>query len=464
MDNLRGADPVGLHEPRQKRCFLRSYRGLIVTLGDGGLPALFAIVLNGLFLPGEQGAGLALPGLRLNGRKGHRMKFPQLFNVLLYPVDGNAAHLHTPNASYGPGSQAEVQQGGGGFGILTEHLKEIAHLKQHDIVGIRLFDLLVAVPPRRAGGFLMLCRLGRGRGFRLQWGGRCRGEQAELPTLVRLGRWPSLICQGAGRSRQPVAGSGRGFGSCALGRGSFALGLFCRLFLLTLRLQDGLRQRSKQGRFSPLIHPHVPEGILHFGIVGRIRREGGEVAQHLVENLLHLFRAVQQGQNVPFRRVKIPLVGIGAVRVRLIVVESVNPPGKCYFLIGRKIRLFLIVEVLPAVNQGSDTLLHLVPVQRDRIIALIAGFLIRTGETDSLGAIVLVIAGIAASTFAIAAFQKISALFGVVALDKIGVYLQLALGNVGASGQQAGDLVLRDEAGLCRGEPLYRLILLFYRR
>ncbi len=198
--------------------------------------------------------------------------------------------------------------------------------------------------------------------------------------------------------------------------------------------------------------------------MGCIRRKRGKVAQHPVENLLHLFRAVQQGQNILFRRVKIPLVGIGPVGVRLIVVESVNPPGKGYFLIGRKVRLFLIVEVLPAVNQGSDTLLHLVPVQRDRIIALIAGFLIRTCETDSLGAIVLVIAGIAASTFAIAAFQKISALFGVVALDKIGVYLQLALGNAGASGQQAGDLVLRDEAGLCRGEPLYRLILLFYRR
>ena len=186
------------------------------------------------------------------------MKFPQLFNVLLYRVDGNAAHLHTPNASYGPGSQAEVQQGGGGFGILTEYLKEIAHLKQHDIVGICLFDLLVAVPPRRAGGFLMLCRLGRGRGFRFQRGGRCRGEQAELAALVLLGRGAPLVRQGTGRSRQPVPGSRRGLGSCALGRGGFSLDLFCHLLLLALRLQDGLRQRSKQRRFPPLIHPHIP--------------------------------------------------------------------------------------------------------------------------------------------------------------------------------------------------------------
>ena len=186
------------------------------------------------------------------------MKFPQLFNVLLYRVDGNAAHLHTPNASYGPGSQAEVQQGGGGFGILTEHLKEIPHLKQHDIVGIRLFDLLVAIPPRRAGGFLMLCRLGRGRGFRFQRGGCCRGEQAELTALVLLVRGAPLVRQGTGRSRQPVPGIGRDLGRCALGRGGRALGLFCRLFLLTLRLQDSLRQWSKQRRFPPLIHPHIP--------------------------------------------------------------------------------------------------------------------------------------------------------------------------------------------------------------
>ncbi len=83
MVKLRGTDFIGLHEPCQKRRFLRSYRGLIVALGDGGLPALFAAVLNGLFLPGEQDAGLALPGLRLSGHKSNRMKFPQLFNVLL---------------------------------------------------------------------------------------------------------------------------------------------------------------------------------------------------------------------------------------------------------------------------------------------------------------------------------------------------------------------------------------------
>ena len=83
MVKLRGTDFIGLHEPCQKRRFFRSYRGLIVALGDGGLPALFAAVLNGLFLPGEQDAGLALPGLRLSGHKSNRMKFPQLFNVLL---------------------------------------------------------------------------------------------------------------------------------------------------------------------------------------------------------------------------------------------------------------------------------------------------------------------------------------------------------------------------------------------
>ena len=83
MVKLRGTDFIGLHEPCQKRRFLRSYRGLIVALGDSSLPSLFAAVLNGLFLPGEQDAGLALPGLRLSGHKSNRMKFPQLFNVLL---------------------------------------------------------------------------------------------------------------------------------------------------------------------------------------------------------------------------------------------------------------------------------------------------------------------------------------------------------------------------------------------
>ena len=258
MVKLRGTDFIGLHEPCQKRRFFRSYRGLIVALGNGSFPALFTAVLNRLFLPGEQGAGPTLPGLRLNGRKGHRMKFPQLFNILLHRMGGDAAHLHTPDTGDGPGSQAEVQQGGGGLGVLTEHLKEIPHLGQHDIVGIRLFDLVVAVPPRRTGGFLMLCRLGRGRGFRFQRGGCCRGEQAELTALVLLVRGAPLVRQGTGRSRQPVPGIGRDLGRCALGRGGRALGLFCRLFLLTLRLQDSLRQWSKQRRFPPLIHPHIP--------------------------------------------------------------------------------------------------------------------------------------------------------------------------------------------------------------
>ena len=392
------------------------------------------------------------------------MKFPQLFNVLLHRMGGDAAHLHTPNASYGPGSQAEVQQGSGGFGILTEHLKEIPHLKQHDIVGIRLFDLLVAIPPRRAGGFLMLCRLGRGRGFRFQRGGRCRGEQAELAALVLLGRGAPLVRQGTGRSRQPVPGSRRGFGGSALGRGGRALGLLCRLFRLTLRLQNNFRQRFIQRIFTPRKCLHIPQDGDHPPVLRAVRGNSSHNGEHFAVQFRVFFGIIrfQNGPDFLHGGVHIIAGGIGSVGVH--TVKMINPPGKGYFLIGRKVRLFLIVEVLPAVNQGSDTLLHLVPVQRDRIIALIAGFLIRTCETDSLGAIVLVIAGIAASTFAIAAFQKISALFGVVALDKIGVYLQLALGNAGASGQQAGDLVLRDEAGLCRGEPLYRLILLFYRR
>ena len=67
MVKLRGTDFIGLHEPCQKRRFFRSYRGLIVALGNGSFPALFAAVLNRLFLPGEQGAGPTLPGLRQVG-------------------------------------------------------------------------------------------------------------------------------------------------------------------------------------------------------------------------------------------------------------------------------------------------------------------------------------------------------------------------------------------------------------
>ena len=45
--------------------------------------------------------------------------------------------------------------------------------------------------------------------------------------------------------------------------------------------------------------------------MGRVRREWREVIQHLIEYLLYLFRAVQQGKNIPFRCLCIPMMGVG---------------------------------------------------------------------------------------------------------------------------------------------------------
>ena len=46
MVKLRGTDFIGLHEPCQKRRFFRSYRGLIVALGNGSFPALFSVTVS----------------------------------------------------------------------------------------------------------------------------------------------------------------------------------------------------------------------------------------------------------------------------------------------------------------------------------------------------------------------------------------------------------------------------------
>ena len=77
---------------------------------------------------------------------------------------------------------------------------------------------------------------------------------------------------------------------------------------------------------------------------------------------------------------------------------------------------------------------------------------------------VLVVALASVAAFAVALFQKLGALLGIMPLHEVGIDTQLGFGYIVASLQQVGDLILGDKVGLCRGETLYRLILLFYRR
>ena len=94
----------------------------------------------------------------------------------------------------------------------------------------------------------------------------------------------------------------------------------------------------------------------------------GQNAQNLVDRLIH----IERGSLCP---------------VGVVVIEPIDPAGKLFVFIVGKVRFFQGTEIFPAVDQPTDALLRLVPVQLDGGVPLKAGFIILTGEFDPLTAV-----------------------------------------------------------------------------
>ena len=156
-------------------------------------------------------------------------------------------------------------------------------------------------------------------------------------------------------------------------------------------------------------------------------------------------------------------MGIGSLCiVRVVILKRIDFTGKLHTLILWQIRLLFLVEVTPVFNHGAYALLHLIPVQRYRIVPGITGRLIFPREFDALGAVGFVISGYSKSALAVFFTQKGHALLRVVALQKIGVNTDFSLTDTTATLKQVFDLVLRYKTA-SNGFDTLQSMELFYR-
>ncbi len=78
-------------------------------------------------------------------------------------MGGDAAHLHPASAGDRPGGEGQPQQRGGGFSVIAVHLKEVAHLKQDNIVRVRRFCGVVVIHSGNGERFSLRYNRGTGR-------------------------------------------------------------------------------------------------------------------------------------------------------------------------------------------------------------------------------------------------------------------------------------------------------------
>ena len=76
---------------------------------------------------------------------------PQLFREPLQAAHGNTAERYAPDALNGAGAELKVKERRRLLCVLTEHLKEVAHLIHQNIIGVRGLCVQILHPPR--GGF-----------------------------------------------------------------------------------------------------------------------------------------------------------------------------------------------------------------------------------------------------------------------------------------------------------------------
>ena len=114
-----------------------------------------------LMVDGAQGESAALCAALWNCGEGHIVLLSELFYIAFQIMRRYAAHLHAAYIGDVSGGQVQAQQLGGLLGVLTVHFKEVAHLKQHHIVGVAFLDRVVGIKEGIALGVLLELRLFR---------------------------------------------------------------------------------------------------------------------------------------------------------------------------------------------------------------------------------------------------------------------------------------------------------------
>ena len=130
----------------------------------------FVCVNGGLcfMVNGAQGIDATLGAGFLCCGNGHIVLVPQFLYISLQTVCRNTAHLHTASTGDIAGGQVHIQQIRRLFCILAIQLKEIPHLKQHEVVRVGFLYGVVVIPccASRCGlplKLLVLCLFLRGQ-------------------------------------------------------------------------------------------------------------------------------------------------------------------------------------------------------------------------------------------------------------------------------------------------------------
>ena len=95
---------------------------------------------------GAHGIGAAFPAVFVHCGDDHIVFVPQVFHILLQTVCRDAAHGYASRIRDVPGSQIQIKQLRRMSCVIAVHLKEIAHLVQHHIIGVRFLYGVILVP------------------------------------------------------------------------------------------------------------------------------------------------------------------------------------------------------------------------------------------------------------------------------------------------------------------------------
>ena len=95
---------------------------------------------------GTQGIGVPLRAVFALCGNGHVVLISQTFHIFFQPIRWNAAHLHTASAGDIAGSEIDFKQFRRLFCVLAIQLKEIPHLKQHEVVRVGFLYGVVVIP------------------------------------------------------------------------------------------------------------------------------------------------------------------------------------------------------------------------------------------------------------------------------------------------------------------------------
>ena len=118
-----------------------SSAAICAELGLVSIERLFRFVVDG-----DHSIGAAFPGFSVDCGNRHVITVSECFRILFQAVRRYTAHCETSHAWDAPCGQVQVKQICGLPCVLAVHLKEVANLVQHDIIRVRRFYSIVAVP------------------------------------------------------------------------------------------------------------------------------------------------------------------------------------------------------------------------------------------------------------------------------------------------------------------------------